>query len=423
MRGKRFSRRSRRIFSPLFPLFLFLVFLVAAWGLCNFAGALPPTVGQGGASTLTQSEADEAESAQEVQEELTENIESLIEDLDLEELQAYLDSLEEFSSWDVADKIMELIDGGTLDYESVFAALFSLLTDSLTDMLPAFGLILAIALLCGILNTVKTGFLQDSTAEIIFFVCYAAVLVVLLSQTVAVFTLCFNAMKDMRTQMEIIFPILLTLMAAGGGTVSATVYQPAVAFLSGGVSEILTGIVMPFTVVIVVLNMVERLNSNVKLKGFISLFKSANKWLIGLSVAVFGIFLSVQGLTSATYDGISLRAVKYAISNSVPIVGGFISGGFDLVLAGSTLIKNSVGMIGIFVLLSGVVQPLVTVAGFSLGLRLTAAVCEPIGDERISGFLTGLSESMGFLVACLLCMAFLYFLTVLLLICSAGVII
>lgn len=357
------------------------------------------------------------------EEQLKESIENLLTELDTRALQEYLSSLQEFSAWNVKDKILELIDGGTLEYTSIFSALFSILGQSLKDMLPSFALICAIALLCGILNTVKSGFLKDSTAEIIFFVCYAAVLVVLLSQLIGVFELCSQTLNALRKQMEIIFPLLLTLMSASGGTVSATVYQPAVAFLSGGVAGILTQLVLPFTLVVIVLYILSHLHKNVQIKGFISLFKSVNKWAIGLSVAVFGIFLSVQGLTAATYDGISLRAAKYAISNSVPIVGGFISNGFDLVLAGSTLIKNSVGVMGIFILASTVVQPLVCLVGFSLALRLAAAVCEPIGDERISAFLTNVNEGVGYLIACLLCMAFLYFLTVLLLICSAGVIV
>ncbi len=354
---------------------------------------------------------------------LKESIDELLQDLNVEELQEYLSSLSDFSSWSVTDKIAELIDGGAMDYTNVFSALISVFSDAVLDMLPSFAVICAIALICGILNTVKTEFLQNSTAEIIFFVCYAAVLVVLLSQLIRVFTLSYDTMLNLKRQMEIIFPILLTLMAASGGSVSATVYQPAVAFLCGGVSDILTQIVLPFTLIIFVLSMVSHFNKNVKLQGFVSLFKSTNKWLIGLCVTVFGIFLSVQGLTSATYDGISLRAAKYAISNSVPIVGGFISNGFDLVLAGSTLIKNSLGVIGIFVLLSSVLQPVVTIIGFSLVLRLTAAVCEPIGDERISTFLNQISDGTGYLIACLFSLAFLYFLTILLLICSAGVII
>ncbi len=370
-----------------------------------------------------EQDATQAKIELEAEEQLKESIADLVGELDTDKLQDYVNTLNDFDTWKVKDKILELINGGTLDYPNVFSALFSVITQSLTQTLPTFALICAIAILCGILNTIKTSFLQDSTTEIIFFVCYAAVLVLLLTQLIGVFSLCGNTMRGMKEQMEIIFPLLLTLMAGSGGSVSATVYSPAVVFLSDGIASILQNVVIPFTMVIIVLNMLSNLNQNIKLDGFISLFKSANKWLIGISVAVFGIFLSVQGLTSATYDGISLRAAKYALSNSIPIVGGFISGGFDIVLAGSTLIKNSVGIIGIFILVSTVLQPALTLVGFSLGLKLTAAVCEPIGDERISKFLGKLSENMGYLIACLFSLSFLYFLTVILLICSAGVIV
>lgn len=354
-------------------------------------------------------------------EELEESIEELLSDLDVEELQAYLQSLEEFSQWNVKEKLAELLSGGTLDYDNLFSAVFSELADSLADMLPAFAVICAISLLCGVLNGLKGSFLNDSTGEIIFFVCYASVAVVLFSQLVQVFTLCNDTMNGLKRQMEIIFPVLFTLMAASGGTVSVGVYQPAVAFLCDGVANVLVGAVVPFTAVIIVLSMAGKLNQNVKLNGFISLFKSLNKWLIGISVTVFGIFLTTQGLTSAAYDGVSLRAAKYAISNSVPIVGNFISGGFDIVLAGNILIKNSVGMIGVFLILAVSLQPVLSLAGFSLFLRLAAAISEPIGDERIAGFLTQIADGMSYVVACLVSLAFLYFLTILLLICSAGV--
>lgn len=355
-------------------------------------------------------------------EELNENIEELLSELDLSGLQEYLDSLKGLSGWNAKDKIKELLSGGALNYPNVFSALFSVFTDSVADMLPSFAAICAICLLCGILNGIKGSFLKDSTGEIIFFVCYISVLVILLSQLANVFSLCSTTMSGLKKQMEIIFPILLTLMAASGGTVSAGVYRPAAAFLCDGIADILTEAVIPFTVIIIVLNMVEKLNKNVKLRGFTSFFKSLNKWLIGVGVTVFGIFLTTQGLTAAAYDGISIRAAKYAISNSIPIVGNFLSGGFDLVLAGNALIKNSVGMIGVFLILTVAVQPTLTIIAFTLFLRFTAAICEPVGDERISGFLTKLAEAMNYAIAALASLAFLYFLTILLLICSAGVI-
>ncbi len=92
-------------------------------------------------------------------------------------------------------------------------------------------------------------------------------------------------------------------------------------------------------------------------------------------------------------------------------------------LAGNTLIKNSVGVIGVFMICSVLIKPIVLLACFSVVLRLTSAVCEPIGESRISSFLGKLSDCLGYLTASVFSLGFLYFLTILLLICSAGVII
>lgn len=367
--------------------------------------------------TVSAQSAENADTA-----ELWENIRELIAGLDLSALDEYISSVDEIADWNVADKIVEFISGGNVDYDDVFSTLFSLFLDSVKDFLPSFAVICAVSLTCALLNAVRSETMQDSVSKVIFYAGYCSVLVVVLAKVIVLFGGCMNCMQSMRKQMEIVFPLLLTLMAASGGGVSVAVYRPAVAFLSGGVSSLLTEAVLPFTIVIIVFTMVSGLNDHIKLNGFISFFRNANKWIIGVCVTVFGIFLSVQGLTAAAYDGISLRAAKYAISNSVPIVGGFLSNGFDLVLAGSVLIKNSVGVIGIVLLVLSVLPALSQLIGFSLCLRLSSAVCEPMGEERISRFLTGLGGSTGYLVACLLCVAFLYFLTVLLLICSAGVI-
>jgi stage III sporulation protein AE len=366
--------------------------------------------------------ADAGGASGEGEKELLENIRELLSNLDTEELQEYISSLSTFDGWEVKEKIAELVNGGITDYSNVYSAIFSLITDEIKELLPSFVVICAISVLCGILNTVKNSFLSDATSDIIFFVCYAAAIVVLFFRLFAVFEACEACMNGLKKQMEIVFPLLLTLMAASGGSVSAAVYNPAVVFLCDGISSVLTKIVLPFTLIVMILQLVSHLNKNIKTDGFIRLFKSANKWLIGVSVTVFGIFLSVQGLTAASYDGISLRAAKYAISNSVPIVGNFLSGGFDLVLAGNALIKNSVGIIGVFMILSVVAEPLVMLISFSLLLRLSAAVSEPIGDERLCSFQSNLSDSLGYLTASLFSLAFLYFLTILLLICSAGVI-
>lgn len=355
-------------------------------------------------------------------EELRDEVDQLLDALDTEELQAYLDSLTEFQGRDIKETLASLISGDfVLDYSSLWQSALGLIWQEGRTMLPAFAVILAAALLCGILNSAKNGFLQSTMSDIINFAAYIAVGAVVLAVLTGVLQTGFSAMESMQRQMEIVYPLLLTLMAASGGSVSAGVFRPAVAFLSSAVCEMFTAVVLPTSMVVIVLAFVGNLSPDVRTERLGDLFKSINKWLIGLTLGLLTLFLTVQGIASSQYDGLSLRAVKYLVSGSVPIVGGFLSGGLDLVLAGSALIKNALGSFSVFLLFGALLRPVLLFAAFQLFLRLSAAATEPVGG-KISAFLSRLATDSGFFLAGLLCVAFLYFLTLVLLVCSTGVI-
>ncbi len=353
--------------------------------------------------------------------ELENNIDELLQGLDTEELQNYLNSLSEFRGTSVKDQLKKLITGdASLEYGSLTEAVLALVWEDGKAMIPAFAIILAVALLCGILNSAKSGFIDSTMSDIIHFVGYISVGATVLACLIGVLESGFRAMDAMQRQMEIVYPILMTLMAASGGAVSAGVFRPAVAFFSSTVTRLFTSVVLPSAVVVILLAFVGNLTDDVRTERLGELFKSVGKWLIGLTLALMSLFLTVQGIASAQYDGLSLRAAKYVISGSVPLVGGFLSGGVELVVAGSALIKNALGSFAVFLLFAAVLRPVLLMAAFQLFLRLSAAATEPVGG-KIPGFLSRLAKDSGYFLAGILCIAFLYFLTLLLLICSTGV--
>ena len=398
--------KKRRRTNPKMICVLLAVAAVLALALCG---------GRAG-SAAAQEEAKDAAEAQAV---LDATLDDLLSALDTEELQRYLDSLTEFRG-SVKEKLRALVSGDLkLDYGNLFEAALAFVWEEGQTMLPAFAVILAVALLLGILNSVKNGFLQSTTSDIIHLVSYISVGAVVLATLIGVLKSGFSAVAAMQKQMEIVFPILMTLMAASGGTVSVGIFRPAVAFMSGAILQLFMDVVLPVAVVVIVLAFVGNLSESVRTERLGEFFKSISKWLVGLTLGLFGLFLTVQGIASAQYDGLSLRAVKYVIAGSVPIVGGFLSGGVELVVAGSLMIKNAVGCFAIFLLAGTVLKPLLLFVAFRLFLRLAAAVTEPVGG-KISAFLSRLAADSGYFLAALLCIAFLYFLTILLLICSTG---
>ncbi len=357
---------------------------------------------------------------------LTDSIEDILGELDTEELQKYLDSLTEeqkqwFGEGDIGDKILSVINGDfSMDYGSFLSSMAALVFDGLDGLLSTFCVICAITILCGILSQFRSSVAEKGTGKLIFFVGYSSILVLILTSLTAVIEECYSTVGSMQKQMQAVFPMLLTLIATSGGSVSVAVYQPAVLFLSEIIVRIVSGIVFPLAVLICVLNMAGNMSSEIKLKNFSALFKSIIKWVLGISLTAFTVFLTVQGITSATYDGLSFKAAKYAISNSVPIIGGFLGSGFDLIVAGSVLIKNSLGSCSILLLAGVIFIPFVQLIVYNLFLKLTAAVTEPVGDARITEFFSSLSGTVNYFTAGLLAVGFMYFITILLLVCSSN---
>ena len=353
------------------------------------------------------------------QKRIEESMDNLLDGLDLKGLQEYVAGLENLNFGDVKTRLLSFVKGEGFHYERFGQELLSILFENVTRLLPSFACIAAISLLSGLLSTLQGGFSGKTTGDILFLISYAAASIPLVGVLSECFAACMGSVADMQKQMYIVFPLLLTLMAASGGTASVAVCRPAVSFFSTAIVGLVSNVVLPLTVTVIAFTLVGNMTKELRIGKFTTFFKSINKWILGISISVFGIFFTLQGLTSSTYDGIVRRAAKYAIGAGVPIVGGFLSGGFDLVVAGSILIKNSLGGMSIFLLLSSIFEPLVLLISVNLLLRFTAAVAQPFGDSRISDFLEDTATNMQYCTASLLFTAFLYFLTIIQIISGA----
>ena len=353
--------------------------------------------------------------AAELDNSLGENVLEQIDALDLKALEEYIQSLTG-DDLNLAERILEYIKGEPLDYGNFFSQLFQVIFRRLQDLLPSFACILGICLLSGILTSLKSG---ESIAPSVRFIGFAGALI----PTVVIITECYTATKGcidgIQTQMNLVFPILLTLTTACGGSVTAAVCTPSVAFLSTAIVTLMSSVVLPITLTVICFSLAEGLSDELKLNKFADFFTSLNKWLIGLCVSVFSLVFTVQGITGISYDSVTRRAAKYAIGNGIPIVGGFLSGGFDLAVAGSILIKNSLGTVSIFLLLGVLFEPLVLLICTNVLFKLTAAITAPLGEKRISDFLSNTAKHLNYCSAAAIFTAFMYFLCVLILVCSA----
>jgi len=357
--------------------------------------------------------------------ELTENISQLLDDLDLSELQKYLDENEDsklFKFGSTAREIIEfLIDGNAqTDYGSYLGEIFSVIFKDVINLIPAFATVAAVALLSAVVSAAEGSVLGKSTSKIVHLACYSLIILIITTMLVGIVSECTACIDNIKRQIEIITPILATLTVLTGGTSSAAIYQPSAIFLSGGAVEIVSNFIFPATITVIVLNFMSKLNEQFSFSGVSALLKSIMKWVIGITVTVFSIFITAQSSASSLFDGILFKATKYVVSNSVPMVGNFLSSGFDMLTSAGLLIKSSVGTCGIIMLLLEIIQPVIILVSFSVILKIVGAIVQPLGENTLYSLLGDLSKDIDYFIAGLLTVAFMYALVIMLIINSAN---
>ena len=361
-----------------------------------------------------------------LQVELEETIYSQLENLDLAQIESVLkglgdDQLEVFGVSSFGDKVKKIVSGEFADgQQSIFKAIINLIFDDVLTFVPLLASIIIISIICGFLSNLKSDSSGKGVGDIIHFVCYGVVISIVMTAVVNLIQMTGKTINGLRSQMEVVFPLLLTIMMAIGGTMSVSIYQPAVALLSSAIMHIFTSVLMPIFIFSIVFTIISNLTSTVKLEKFTKFFQSTFKWIIGGIFTVFMAFLSIQGITASTYDGVSIRTAKYAIRSYVPILGGYLSEGFDVIMASSVLIKNAIGASGLLLMFSSIISPIVKIVVFILVLKLAAAILEPLTDVRISDFIYSVSKSLSMLIVMILGVAFMYLITVGLIMCTAN---
>ena len=184
--------------------------------------------------------------------------------------------------------------------------------------------------------------------------------------------------------MQAIFPVMVTLLAAVGGTASSAFYQPAVMAAAGSMTTLIRHVTLPFAVSVAVLTMAGSLSDGLRVSQMRRLLRQVAEWTLGFGFTVFIGVMTVQGVSAAAVDGVSIRTAKYAMDNFIPIVGGMFADTVDTLVGCSLIVQNAVGALGLMLLVGALALPLVRTALTMFLYRAASAFLQPIGESPLS---------------------------------------
>lgn len=392
------------------------VFLII---LCIFAffiflNILKPVI-----SVSAESQQNDASS---IEEELAEGVDEILSGLDFSDIDDVITDLgfDIFDGKSFKQYVEAVINGDEeLNIDSVWALFKELLADGIKSVLSPLMIVLCVCLLCVVFQNLqanKVGGVQD----VVYLICFSVVVIIVSVLLSKIIKQSLLGVEKMQNIMNVVFPVLLVLMSAMGGSVSVQAYTPLIAILSKIISNVFIYVLLPLFNVCLVFSIIGQISKNIKLDKFTKFLKTLFKWIIGSVSTVFIGYLTIKGFTAGVTDGIGLKATKYAIKNYVPLLGGYISEGFELVKAGSLIVKNAVGFSSCIIVFAVCLFPVLSVAICELGLKLVASVVELLGGVKTANLLTSISDSLKMLVAIIVGVAVMYFLTIYLITCTVS---
>ena len=104
--------------------------------------------------------------------------------------------------------------------------------------------------------------------------------------------------------------------------------------------------------------------------------------------------LSVKTAVAAKADMLGIRSIRFAVNSVVPVIGSSISEGLLSIQAYSSLIKSSVGIVGIVAVVLVFLPAIVETAVWRISLSFCSVLSDVFGDKSVSSVLNAFREAL-----------------------------
>ncbi|MBO5773095.1 MAG: stage III sporulation protein AE [Clostridia bacterium] len=315
-----------------------------------------------------------------------------------------------------SNKVAKLLNGEYSSIGDFLLAFFQVFFDGVTVNLPSILSILAICILYSFVG--KNNGLLNSSGNVVYFVCSSTVMVSVLATVLSFYDEISTLLFTIREIVQVALPIILTLVSATGGLSAVGVFKPSVVILSNTIIEIVLSVILPAYLLSLVFYVITNLGANIKLEKLSQSISNGANWLLGVIFTIFSSFLTLQGISANSFDSITAKAAKFATKNYIPILGSYLSDGFDLVLSSATLVKNSFGLGVLLLCFFVAIVPIVNILTYSLLLQLVSALSEPF-DDKFCKFISGVSKNLTNLIVVVVAVYFMLVILIMLTLFSA----
>lgn len=267
----------------------------------------------------------------------------------------------------------------------------------LTQPLRLFAKLCAILLLAGLARSLCAG--EDGLAAVLDTVTTLSAFGLCGGALLGLLDVLYRAVESGRVYLAAFIPVFASALTACGQPGAAAVYSGLFFAASSLVASLLCTFAFPLAKISLAMDAAACVGGGLDLSGLAGTLRRWSRWLLGFCATAFTALMTLQGAFAQSADSLALKAGKFLLGSSVPVVGRAVSDAMGSVLAGLKLLKGTVGFAAVAVIAAlfapVLIQCILYGAVFAAGQMVAAAT----GAGKSARLFRGLADCVGLCAA------------------------
>ncbi|MCR1897991.1 stage III sporulation protein AE [Irregularibacter muris] len=348
-------------------------------------------------------------------EQLVDEILNKMDTSDLEEIigQTNMEMNEYLPQLNLRDLLSSIAKGKfSFDIKSIFTGMAKYLFNEVINNSGLLSRLVLLSIVCAILQNLQNSFESNAVGQIAFNVVYLVILAIAIQSFATAIEIGKETIDSMVVFMQALLPTLIILLTSMGAFASAALFQPLITITITMLSTFVQNVILPMIFFASILTIINYISERVQISKLAGLIKQVSIVLLGFALTIFLGVMTIQGVSSASFDGVTARTAKYAVDNLLPIIGGFLSDALDTIIGCSLLVKNAIGVIGLIFLFLTMAFPIVKILALIFIYKVSSAIIQPIADGRIVNCLNDMAKSLTLIFVSVVAVAMMFFIVI-----------
>ena len=311
-----------------------------------------------------------------------------------------------FADADISEILNSAISG-KVDNSKIYKKILNILGTEVQTGIKSLLSILAIIIIHSILKSISESLENDSISKLIYYVQYIAIVTIIMSNFSDVINLVKQTSNNLIGFMNTLIPVLVSLMLYTGSITTTSILEPIILFLINFIGNLIQNILIPIILIIASISIISKISDQVQVAKLSKFLKSSTLWFLGIILTIFVGIVSLEGTLASSVDGITAKTAKSIVSSAIPVVGKILGDVVDSVLGCGIILKNAVGFVGVVIIISICIVPILKLSVLTISYKLVASISEVIADAKIVKLLDEMGDIFKILLGILFTIVFM----------------